>query len=215
MKRMNIITGHYGSGKSEFSINFALHKRAGYLVDLDIVNPYFRTRELEETCEKNGIRLISSGLSGALGSDLPYIAKEVFHPFSETLTSVFDLGGDDVGARILRQFAEFSALKDADFLLCVNCRREETADSEGVIRMLRKIEGSSGIKITGLINNTNLLRETSLEDLIFGEKVLKEVAERTGLEIKYTGVHEKLLPEIRNLGGEIIPLKLYLRKPWL
>lgn len=215
MKKMNFITGHYGSGKSEFAINFALSIGAAFLVDLDIVNPYFRTRELEDLCAENNLRLISSSLTGALGSDLPYIAKEVFLPFYENLTSVFDLGGEAAGARIVRQFSELLDPQETDFLFCVNCYREETTAPEKIIGMMELIEKSGGFKITGLINNTNLLRETSYGDLLYGEKILEELERRTGLRIVYAGVHEKLLPEIGELKGEIIPLKLYLRKTWL
>lgn len=215
MKRITFITGHYGSGKSEFSVNFALYKKAECLVDLDIVNPYFRTRELEDLYRAKNIRLISSSLNNALGSDLPFIAKEVFYPFSRHLTSVFDLGGDDVGSRIVQQFSEIIEPEETDFLFCVNCYREETENPEKIIQAIEKIARSGGFKITGLINNTNLLRDTDYRDLLYGERILKEVASKTGLKILYTGVYVKIVAKIGKLEGEIIPINLYLRKKWL
>ncbi|MDD4000693.1 MAG: ATP-binding protein, partial [Bacilli bacterium] len=151
-----------------------------------------------------------------LGSDLPYIAKEAFLPFyHKDLTSVFDLGGDNVGARILRQFCELVNYQESDLLLCVNIFRENTASVDKILKMITDIEDSSGMKITGLINNSNYLRETKIENLLEGEFVLKEVANLKGLQIVYTGVYEKLLNGNLELSGEVIPLKLYLRKAWL
>ncbi|HHX81171.1 MAG TPA: ATP-binding protein [Acholeplasmataceae bacterium] len=214
MKRITFIVGHYGSGKSEFALNLAVQKHVDLLIDLDIVNPYFRSRELGvELAEKN-IRFVSSPIKG-LGSDLPYIAKEAFLPFYRNLTSIFDLGGDDVGTKVARQFFELINYETTDFLFCVNVYREETDNSEKIIKMMEKIEKAGSIKLTGLINNTNLLRETSYQDLLIGEKILEEVEQRTGLKIVYTGVYENVLPECGKLAGEIIPLKLYLRKKWL
>jgi RNA-binding protein YhbY len=215
MKRNTFITGHYGSGKSEFSVNLALIKKVGFLVDLDIVNPYFRSRELEDIFLENKIQLISSSVKDALGSDLPYIAKEAFLPFYHNLTSIFDLGGDDVGARILRQFSDLLDEKENDLLLCVNVFRENTSNADKVIKMISEIENSGGVKVTGLINNSNLLRETSYLDLLSGEKILREVEKRTGLKIIYTGVYERILKSCGKLEGEVVPLKLYLRKKWL
>ncbi|NLD26414.1 MAG: ATP-binding protein [Acholeplasmataceae bacterium] len=216
MKRMTFITGHYGSGKSEFSVNLALTKKIHMLIDLDIVNPYFRSRELEKLLSENNVQLVASSVKDSLGSDLPYIAKEAFIPFHKNyVTSVFDLGGDPVGARVLRQFSEFYDEREADLLLCINVYREKTADPEGIISTIREIEESSGQKITGLINNSNFLRDTTYEDLLYGEKVIKKVTESTGLEIMYTGVYEDIIKLCGPLAGEILALKLYLRKKWL
>lgn len=214
MKRITFIAGHYGSGKSEFSLNLAVQKNVNLLVDLDIVNPYFRSRELEGILAEKNIRFISSPIKG-LGSDLPYIDREAFLPFYRNLTSVFDLGGDDVGTKVAKQFSELINYSDTDFLLCVNVYREETDSAEKIIKMMARIEKGGSIKLTGMINNTNLLRDTTYQDLLYGEKILKEVEAKTGLKIFYTGVYEKILPECGKLAGEIIPLKLYLRKNWL
>lgn len=216
MKRITFITGHYGSGKTEFAVNLALQKKADILMDLDIVNPYFRSREVETLLEENGVRLVASGLRNALGSDLPYISGEVFSPFvNEDLKAVIDLGGDPVGARLIRQFRDVLGDADVDLLLCINIFRESTHDAEGIESMMNMIEESGGLKVTGLINNTNLLRETTYEDILKGEEVILKVCQKTGLPLVYTGVYEKILPKCLALKGEIIPLKLYLRKSWL
>jgi hypothetical protein len=136
MKRITFIVGHYGSGKSEFALNLAVQKHVDLLIDLDIVNPYFRSRELGvELAEKN-IRFVSSPIKG-LGSDLPYIAKEAFLPFYRNLTSIFDLGGDDVGTKVARQFFELINYETTDFLFCVNVYREAFRLIVKVSRQLR------------------------------------------------------------------------------
>ena len=216
MKRMTFITGHYGSGKSEFSVNLAITKKIQMLIDLDIVNPYFRSRELEEHLSLNNVQLVASPIRAALGSDLPYISKEAFIPFHQNyVTSVFDLGGDPVGARVLRQFSDIYDEKETDLLLCVNVYREKTGSIVGILEMIQEIEASSGYKITGLINNSNFLRDTNYEDLLYGEKILKEVAVKTGLQICYTGVYEDIIDSCGTLAGEVLAMKLYLRKKWL
>jgi len=216
MRRITIITGHYGSGKSEFSVNLAILKKVDMVIDLDIVNPYFRSRETEMVLMKHNIRMISSGLKNALGSDLPFISGEVFLPFQdESKTAIIDLGGDSIGARLVRQFSDMMNNKEIDFLMCVNIYREATSTVDGIMKMARQIEGSSGLRITGLINNSNFLRETCCEDVRTGALVVAEAAHKMGLPILYTGIYEKIVKECKGLAGEIIPLTLYLRKNWL
>jgi hypothetical protein len=216
MKRITFITGHYGSGKSEFSVNLAIAKHIDYLIDLDIVNPYFRSREAEEILEINNIKMISSGLKNALGSDLPFISGEVFHPFRDkSKTAIFDLGGDLIGARLVRQFSDFIDFTETDLLLCTNVYREKTSSVQGIIQMIQSIEGSSGLRVTGLINNSNFLRDTTIDDVLKGQQIILEVSKLLKLPIIYTSIYEKVDIKNSQLVGEILPLKLYLRKNWL
>ena len=213
MKRITIITGHYGSGKSEFSVNLGILKKVDKIVDLDIVNPYFRSRELEELLKKHNIEMISSPVKNSLGSDLPYISKDASLLFLNKLYKViFDLGGSDVGARLLRQFSDIIS-EDIDLLFCINVFREKTSNKENIIASIKEIEKSSGVKVTGLINNTNLLRDTTCSDIKHGEKIIIEVAKELNLKIIYTAHLQTL--NCSNLLGEVIPLNLYLRKDWL
>lgn len=156
MKRITFIAGHYGSGKSEFSLNLAIQKRVSTLVDLDIVNPYFRSRELEKLLNENHVKMVSSPLEKALGSDLPFISSQAFSPFSQPqVTAIYDLGGNGVGAKLIRQFLDFINKEETDLLLCINIYREETDDVAKIIKMINEIESSGGLKVTGLINNSN------------------------------------------------------------
>lgn len=216
MKRITFITGHYGSGKSEFSVNLAIIKNVKMLVDLDIVNPYFRSRELENTLNENNIKLVSSTVPDSLGSDLPYISKEAFEPFhNQELSAIIDLGGDGVGAKLIRQFSDLIKYEEVDLLFCINCYRDLTSTPDKIIEMIHEIESSGGLKVTGLINNSNFLRDTVYEDLLYGEKIVKEVSGKMNLDIVYTGVYEDIIKHCGKLEGELIPLKLYLRKKWL
>lgn len=216
MKRITFIAGHYGSGKSEFSLNLAINKKLNLLVDLDIVNPYFRSRELEEELNKFNIKLISSSLKNALGSDLPFLSRDVFLPFyNKEIKAVYDLGGNDTGSRIFRQFSDLYKKEEVDLFLVINVFREDTESKDLIIKMIESIESSSGIKVSGLINNSNYLRETTLKDILHGEKIILEVAEYLKLPIVYTAVYEELINNELKVQGEIIPLKLYLRKIWL
>ncbi|HOA79045.1 MAG: ATP-binding protein [Bacilli bacterium] len=216
MKRITFITGHYGSGKSEFAVNLAISEGANMIVDLDIINPYFRSRELARLLEEKNVSLVSSPLKDAAGSDLPYIAKEAYQPFSAPdIRAIYDLGGDRAGARLMRQFKDLMNIAEVDLLLCVNVYRELTSSPEKITDIIRQIEESAGFRVTGLINNSNFLRDTTYDDLLYGETVLKEVEKRTRLAIVYTGVYEDLAKKCGPLAGQVIPLKLYLRKKWL
>lgn len=216
MKRITFITGHYGSGKSEFSVNLAIRKQVDYLIDLDIVNPYFRSREAEVILEQNNVTMISSGLKNALGSDLPFISGDVFLPFrNKSKRAILDLGGDPIGARLVRQFSNDIQFDEVDLLLCINIYREKTSTVEGIIQMIHQIEGSGGLRVTGLINNSNFLKETSIEDVLKGQEIVQQVSKKLSLPILYTGIYDKVDYHKSHFVGEVIPLKLYLRKNWL
>jgi hypothetical protein len=216
MKRITFITGYFGSGKTEMALNLAIQKQVNMLVDLDIVNPYFRSREMESTLKKNGIRTISSGLEEAMHVDLPYVAKEVFIPFFDSsVRAIYDLGGSGSGARLLQQFRDFLPSDEVDLLFCVNIYREDTDSKEKIVREIDAIELSGGMRPTGLINSTNYLKQTTMEDIFAGEEVLRSVSEETGLPIVYTGIVASLDDNERPVMGEKILLTLYFRKHWL
>ncbi len=215
-KRITIICGHYGSGKTELAVNLAILNQVNMLIDLDIVNPYFRSRELKEVLEENAINTISSPLENSIGSDLPYLSSKIFLPFNDkSIKAIFDVGGNDIGARVLRQFEKMIDPSEVDVLLVVNIYREETDSASKIMKMIRSIEGSSGLKVTGLINNSNYLRNTTPENILKGEKEIAVVENQLGLQIVYTGIYELIDYKNYQFKGEVIPLKLYLRNSWL
>jgi len=215
-KRITIICGHYGSGKSEIALNLAILNKVNMLIDLDIVNPYFRSRELKDELETHGIETVASPIENALGSDLPYLSSKMYLPFHDkTIKAVYDVGGNDIGAKVLRQFEKLIDPNETDLLLAINIYREETESANKIMKIIRMIEGASGIKVTGLINNSNYLRNTTPDNILKGEKEISLVEEPLGIEIIYTGIYELIGFKDYKFKGEVIPLKLYLRKSWL
>ena len=216
MKRITIIAGHYGSGKSEISVNLALANKVDYFVDLDIINPYFRTRALDQLFEEHGIHLVESTVKGMLNSDMPYVSGEGAVPFVNTnLTAIYDLGGTENGARVLVQFVDRATdFENIDFLCTVNIYRPETATAEKILQTITLLEAETQLKITGLINNTNLMDETTEQDIIDGEEVLKEVSKQLQIPIVYTVVEEHK-NFTRAFEGERINLNRYVARKWL
>ncbi|MCK5388018.1 MAG: ATP-binding protein [Candidatus Izimaplasma sp.] len=218
MRRITIISGHYGSGKSEISANLAIQKKIDYLVDLDIINPYFRTRSLDKLFEKNNIHLVESTVKGMLGSDLPYVSGEGVIPFvNPNITAIYDLGGTENGVRVLIQFLDrVKDINEIDFLCTVNIFRPETSDVKSILQTISMYEAVTQLKITGLINNTNLIKETTEEDIIRGEEILKEVSKKLNIPILYTVVEENNNQSYKYIFlGERLVLTRYIAKRWL
>ena len=217
--RIRVFTGHFGSGKTEIAINYAMNLRnAGKKVciaDLDIVNPYFCTRDETEMLEKMGIRVISTSKALA-NAELAVIAPETLSVFNDkSYDVVLDVGGDGNGAVALGQYNRYFKEEDYDMYFVINTSRPFTKDADGVIEFMKDIETASRLKAKYLINNTNMSYETRVEDILKGQRVAVEVSDRTGLPIKYTTVKEDLvsmLPD--NIKGEIFPIKLFMLPPW-
>lgn len=218
-KRIRIITGHYGSGKTEFAVNYTMglaaagHKTA--IVDLDIVNPYFRSREIEPLFNEKGIRVVSSSIKGLAG-DLPALSPEIFSMFQDTSYEVvFDVGGDKAGATALGRYHEYLDAEPYDMLFVLNANRRQTSTVEGAIAYLRSIEEGSRQKVTGLVNNTHLCGETTLEEILKGQRLVEEVAKTLGLPVKYVVAERKFAAQLpKDIQGEIFPIDIYMKKPW-
>ncbi|MEG1311814.1 MAG: ATP-binding protein [Romboutsia sp.] len=220
-KRIRIITGHYGSGKSEFTMNYVTKLRECIsskiaLADLDVVNVYFRTREKKELLKSLDIMTIDSSIN-ATTLDLPAISAEISTPINDnSYEYIMDVGGDDVGARVVGRFSNKIKENEYDMFCVVNANREQTQTYDQVINHIKAIEKSSKLKVTGLINNTHLIRCTTIEDILKGQEVVKEVSKITNIPIKYSTCSETLLDKLPdNLSGEIFPIKLYMREEWM
>lgn len=196
MKRINIITGHFGSGKTEFAINLA-QKQTMYekavIADMDTVNPYFRTNDARKTLEEKGIKVLASDYASS-NLDIPSLPSDLYSLFDvEDRFAVLDVGGDEEGATVLGRF--YNKLKDADYdmYMVINARRVLSQTADEIITFMREIEVASRLKITKLVNNTNLSVETTPEILLEGQKITEEVSDKTGLPIAYiTGTKEIL-----------------------
>ncbi|XMB72310.1 ATP-binding protein [Mycoplasmatota bacterium WC30] len=216
MKNITFLTGYYGSGKSELAVNLAIQKKLDIVVDLDIINPYFRSREMEDELAKYNIESISSTMDHKMHLDMPYISGKIFKPFHDkSLKAIYDLGGNDQGAKLLRQFDDYHD-HDVDLFLVINIYRMETNSVDKIIKLINKIEGMGGFKVTGLINNSNLLKETTSEEIQTGEEIVNEVSRITNLPVVYTTIWEKIkIADNLIFSGKILKLKLYFRKNWL
>lgn len=217
MKRITILAGHYGSGKSEISVNLALKNKIDYIVDLDIINPYFRSRALHELFEEKGIHLVESTVKGMLNSDMPYVSGEGAVPFvNKDITAIYDLGGTENGAKVLIQFSDrITDIENIDFLACINIFRPETATPELILQTITMLEAQTQLKITGLINNTNLMDLTTEDDVIQGEQIISEVAEKLKVPIVYTVIEENKKDFNYDFKGERLVLSRYVARKWL
>ncbi len=218
--RIRIIIGHYGSGKTEFSVNYAIKlakmKKKVAIADLDVVNPYFRSREKTNMLKQIGIKVISSSIH-APAVDVPAISSEIVSPLqNKSFNTVFDVGGDPNGARVLGRYVEYFKKDEYDMFFVLNANRTETQTVEKSIEYLRKIEEVSRAKVTGIINNTHLLRETSVEDVLKGQKLAVKVFKETGIPIKYVSAIEEVAKKLpKDIEGEVFPIKMYMREEWM
>lgn len=221
-KRLVIITGHYGSGKTEFAVNYAIKMKENYdnvsLADLDIVNPYFRSRERKIFLEELGVHVLDSSINNNQTLDLPALPAGIMGIIQNTnIKAILDIGGDPVGARVLARFSEQIEKNDYDLFYVINGNRPETQTKENVIKYLRNIEETSNLKVTGLINNTHLLKDTSVEDVEFGHELTKEVSWQTNIPIRYEAAMKKTADIIYNeeIKEKLFPINLYMREEWM
>lgn len=220
-KRIRVIIGHYGSGKTEFAVNYALMLSKQTtdiaLCDLDIVNPYFRSREKASLLEENGIRVYSGAFGHESNLDLPMLSASLVTPLQNPNTQVIlDVGGDNVGARVLAQYRAYLTPGAYDMLCVVNAYRQDTQSVMDVVSHIRNIEDACGVKVTGLINNTHLLRETTPEDVMLGQALVVEVSKKLNLPIFYVSTLEKVTHQLPNdIEGGILPIKMIMREDWM
>ncbi len=212
-KRITLLCGHYGSGKTNVAINMAFLLKKCYnnvaIADLDIVNPYFRTKDSREELEQNGIRLICSEYAGT-NVDIPALPAEMYSlTDNKDIKAIIDVGGDDRGALALGRISPaILAENDYECLLVINKFRPLTPDAESTVEVMREIEIAGKIKFTGIVNNSNLGEETTKDDVLSSLNYAKEVAAVTGLPIKCTSVSEKLYTELKGEIENLLPLTL-------
>ncbi len=220
-KRLNIFIGHFGSGKTEVAVNYALkmaqanNKTA--IVDFDIVNPYFRTADAKEELEKNNIWVILPMYANT-NVDVPALPSEIYSLFQKKeYKAVLDVGGDDLGAKAVSRFKEEILEDDYEMYFVINTRREMTSSPEKIIEMIKVIEESANIKVTKLVNNSNLLDETTAEIILEGNRIIAEVSEMLGLPIGITAGLEDVLEQLDSSqlsNSELLPLRKQIHLPW-
>jgi len=231
MKQVKVFVGNFGSGKTELALNFAVNaakaRKKTLLVDLDIINPYFRSVERSDVLAAAGVRLIHP-IFARTTVDVPSLPPDIYSAFlDDSELVVFDVGGDPAGATALGQYKEqFSALpqESLEVLYVVNPRRPFSSTAEQIIDLYQRIVQRARLNATGLVNNANLSVETTGEDLLFGYSLVAEASRALNVPVRYTSGRAKTLEEFaaaakaRGLDpryiGELFPITTYMHRDW-
>ena len=212
-KRITLFAGHYGSGKTNIAVNYALAlKKSGenvVIADLDIVNPYFRTKDSADDLASAGIRLISSAYANT-NVDIPALPQELYAITDDrTSCAVLDIGGDDRGATALGRIAP-AILEENDYemLAVVNFYRPLTRTAEEALEVMREVEFAAHMPFTGIVNNSNLGEDTSAEDILATHEEALKLCEMCGLPLRFTAAEASLIPALSRELTDTFPLTL-------
>ncbi len=217
-----IIVGNYGSGKTEVAVNLAIQLTSSgrriSVADLDIVNPYFRCREAQELMGAHNIHVVIPPGSQQF-ADLPIVVPEIkgmLRPAGDDI-SLFDVGGDDVGATLLSSFVESLGDQPYSLLQVINGRRPFTDSVEGCLKMKDSLEHSSRLRVSGFISNTHLIEQTTPEVIVEGYELTKEISTRTGVPIEFVTAMGDLAksPAVKAIDAAVLELSRIMLPPWL
>ena len=222
MKRITLFAGHYGSGKTNIALNYArMLKRSGekvVIADLDIVNPYFRTKDSAADLQAEGIDLVVSDFANS-NVDFPAMPKEIYALVAEPEVGaacrtprarvVMDIGGDDRGALALGRYVpDIKAGGDYEMLAVVNAARPLTRTARDAVEVLREIEAASQLPFTGIVNNTNLGPQTTAETVLESVPYADEIAATMGLPVRFTCATAAIAAELGGKVGNLLPLEI-------
>lgn len=212
-KRIILLSGHYGSGKTNIAVNLAFLLRKTCeniaIADIDIVNPYFRSKDSQKELQQAGIRLICSKFANS-NVDVPALPQEVYAiTDNRDMTAIIDVGGDDRGALALGRWRDAILEEDNyEMIFVINRFRPLTKDAASAIEIMHEIEAAAGMRFTAIANNSNLGNETTAEDILSSVAYAEEVSRLSGLPVKMTAVREDLLPALKDKIENLFPLKL-------
>lgn len=215
MKKITIVTGHYGTGKTNYSVNLALEAahtgEPVTIVDLDIVNPYFRTADFGSLFAEHGVTMITPDYANS-NVDIPVLNFDLERIASDPGYLIVDVGGDDAGATALGRYAEAFAQygEQLDMLYVINCYRYLTSTPQEALEMLYEIEQASHMKHTGIVNNSNLGSETTAAHIESSLPFAQELARQAGLPLLYTTYDDRLSPS----GVGLHPVHVHVRPIW-
>ena len=218
-KRITILCGHYGTGKTNVAVNTALTMAKTSdkvtIADLDIVNPYFRTLDSAADLNAAGIRLICSRFANS-NVDIPSLPPDLYAITDDTSHRVvIDVGGDDSGAMVLGRLAPAITAEDSyEMWLVVNCYRPMTPDVPSTVEVMGEIEAASHLKFTGIVNNSNLGVETTPQDVLDSVAYATALAQAADLPLIATTVDERLYAELEGQIPDLFPLQLQNNKPF-
>ncbi len=215
LKKLNIITGHYGSGKTNISVNLALSAakegRKCTVIDLDIVNPYFRTADFQDLFSENGI-ILKAPMYANSNLDIPALNISVKSVLDESDCVIIDVGGDDEGAKALGRYK--SVIEECDeyqMLYVINKCRYLTKEPEEALELMREIETASGLSCTGIVNNTNLGSETDENTILGSLDYARMVSEAAGIPVVMTAGKGEFLSKVEETP---FPIKVYVKTLW-
>ena len=219
IKRITVFSGHYGSGKTNVAVNYALwlkrYRQNVSIADLDIVNPYFRTKDSMQVLEKNGVQLISSEFAGS-NVDVPALPAETYGALqNKEIHAVIDVGGDDRGALALGRYSD-TILEDGDYelLFVINKYRPLTRNADMTMEIMAEIENACHMKFTGIVNDSNIGDITTAEDVLDSVAYANEVSEKAGIPIKMTAVKSDLYETLSDKIENLMPIELFVRQSW-
>ncbi|MFH1155781.1 MAG: cobalamin biosynthesis protein CbiA [Pseudomonadota bacterium] len=216
-----VIAGNYGSGKTETAINLAFYsKRLGMdvrIADLDLVNPYFRTREARHPLMAEGIDVVLPD-NRYMHADLPILSPAIAGMIRQPSELVIlDAGGDDVGVTVLAALNHVLRDKTVNMIQVINPFRPFTETVEGCLRIRDEIQVSSKLKMTGLVSNANLIAETTPDTIYRGYELVQNVSQKTGLFVEFITAEIRLLPQLdmSRFTCPVLPISRKLVPPWI
>lgn len=216
-RRVTVVCGHYGTGKTNLSINLALdcarHGEDVTLVDLDVVNPYFRSADYADVLTENGVRVVGPNFANT-NLDTPSLPGAVRNVIAEGSRVIVDVGGDDAGATALGVYSRTLADADPDVIYVVNRYRSMTTHADEAVQILREIEATSHLKATCVANNSHLKQDTSEDTVLDSMGFAEEVASASGLPLRFTTAPRGLDFSILNKIPNIYPVDVLVRAPW-
>ena len=212
-KRLTLFAGHYGSGKTNIAVNYALRlAKEGkdvVIADLDIVNPYFRTKDSAAVLEAAGVKLISPQFANT-NVDLPALPAEAYRLVQDrSIYGIMDIGGDDRGAYALGRFVP-SILEENNYrmVFVANASRPLTRTPEEALEVMREIEAACGLEFTDIINNTNLASETTPETVLASQDYIAKLSDLIGLPVFATSAESGVAAQLEGKISDILPLQL-------
>ena len=213
MKRVTLFAGHYGSGKTNIAVNYALHLKSQgkdvVVADMDIVNPYFRTKDSTDVLEKVGIELISPKFANS-NVDLPALPQEMYKTVQDrSKFSVLDIGGDDRGAYALGRYRPYILEENNyEMVFVANFYRPLTTTPSEALEVMREIERAAGIPFTAIVNNSNIGNETTADDVLATVDRAEELAKLSGLPLIFTAATTKVADGLSFKLQNVLPLNL-------
>ena len=220
-EKILIFSGTFGSGKSEVAVNTAFYAAEKFdkvaIVDLDVVNPYFRCREAREALEAKGIEVIAPGGEFSQ-ADLPIVLPQIrgrIMQYDGLL--ILDVGGDDLGARALGSLYDATSKKAFEYLMVLNERRPYTSDLKSSLATIARIEEAAKIKATGIVSNTHLMADTTADTITQGFDLASKVAGELDLPMSFVTASEEFYPQVSTEVGDCPVMKLFRRlpPPWI